>query len=544
MRTSARLVLSLLLCSTLLAACSAEESTSTPTASSSGGASATGGSGGSAGVGGGGGVPVAVRLPQAVDGALLANPDVYDTVPLRIETEPPAASVAVKLGDTAVGAIAQGPAGTFVADLPIAGMKPGTVALAIEAAPAGADPTSLQAELVLSTTGVQLTDFAKVGFAGTPRIHRRGEELWLTWTDRSTGDAEAWLRRIDGAGRFLGEPVALVGDAEHETLYARTAFGQKGLGVLYQQQGQPYRNFFKLVDFDGKETMAPLSLDPEGWTGSFGGDVVFDGEAFVAVWRSHDGQSKEQVRWLRVEEVSQETTGPSVAAESGNEDPNGGFVPFGHVKVARVGEVSLVGFLRDRYDKLLQMAIPKSQLATVGADGSLVKSQYLGIENSLTFHWDARVFQRPDEAVAIWSASDLTSPEDNPPILFFGARSDAAGAMPIKGNGVKLFDAPDQRDDPVLCGHPSLFGVLAWTDHRAYTEDPAHGRIELYAAAVSDELAAEKPVVFPHARFIAGTSELGATALGTNVMLVWLDERHGGGIFDPRPEMWIETAWF
>ena len=35
----------------------------------------------------------------------------------------------------------------------------------------------------------------------------------------------------------------------------------------------------------------------------------------------------------------------------------------------------------------------------------------------------------------------------------------------------------------------------------------------------------------------------GANA-GTNVLLVWIDERHGLGIADPKPEMYFETAWY
>jgi hypothetical protein len=27
-------------------------------------------------------------------------------------------------------------------------------------------------------------------------------------------------------------------------------------------------------------------------------------------------------------------------------------------------------------------------------------------------------------------------------------------------------------------------------------------------------------------------------------VLLWVDERHGMGIMDPKPEMWMETAWY
>ena len=45
-------------------------------------------------------------------------------------------------------------------------------------------------------------------------------------------------------------------------------------------------------------------------------------------------------------------------------------------------------------------------------------------------------------------------------------------------------------------------------------------------------------------RFVAGTSDLMETNAGSNVVLVWVDERHGNGIADPKPELYFETAWF
>jgi hypothetical protein len=46
------------------------------------------------------------------------------------------------------------------------------------------------------------------------------------------------------------------------------------------------------------------------------------------------------------------------------------------------------------------------------------------------------------------------------------------------------------------------------------------------------------------ARFFFGSSQLGATLAGSNVLLLWKDERHGNGLMDLRPEVWFETAWY
>lgn len=50
--------------------------------------------------------------------------------------------------------------------------------------------------------------------------------------------------------------------------------------------------------------------------------------------------------------------------------------------------------------------------------------------------------------------------------------------------------------------------------------------------------------MFAAPRFIEGTSQLDGALAGTNLMMVWLDQRRGSGIADPRPEVYVETAWF
>jgi hypothetical protein len=241
-------------------------------------------------------------------------------------------------------------------------------------------------------------------------------------------------------------------------------------------------------------------------------------------------------------------TGPVAVAASGpatEADPIGGFEPFSFIDVAVLGDLSLVGFVRGHYDELLGMEIPKSQLALVDADGTVEYGAYAGLETDFTFHRECRVFTVGGSFVAVWSASDLLDPSDNPPNLFYATRTDGDGALdPGRRAGTVMFDAVDDRDEPFLIATPAALGALAWLDHRAYTLDPARGRIELYAAPVGEDLRTGEEAVFPHARFVAGTSMLFAAAAGTNALLIWIDERHGMGIMDPKPEAYFETAWF
>jgi hypothetical protein len=488
-----------------------------------------------------------IALPQAVGGAMWANPAVYDEIPLHVAVDGSAASVSVAMdGGAPIDATDPADDGDWVAMLPIGELPDGEVSIDVTALGHAAERLDVSGVLLLGRSGVQLTVFGTAGVAATPLLHRVGDALWLTWADRSAGDREAWLRGIDGAGRWTTDPTPLVRAAE-ETLYARTAVGDETLGILYQARGGPYVNRFKTVEPDGTERFAPIDLDPAGWFGAYGGDVVFDGSGFVAVWRSYDGAGAAEIRWMRVDEATGAVTGPVVVAAAGAgtaADPIGGFDPFVHLDVAALEDRSLVGFARYRYDGMLDMAIPKAQLALVEPDGTVVYREYAGIERAMTWDRECRVFALHDGFVAIWSSVSLTDPADDPPNAFYAARTGLDGTLdPERRGGVHVFDAPDDRDEPFLVPGPDPLGTLLWFDHRAYTLEPARGRIELYAASMGDDLTTGDEVVLPHARTIAGTSLPNGTAAGTNVLLVWLDERHGSGILDPRPEVYFETIW-
>lgn len=500
-------------------------------------ASSTGGAGGT------GGAALSVALPQALDGALFANPAVYSQVPLHVATTGKPDSVEVEVGGDTITATDADEDGDFVAEVPLAALGEGEHAITVKAARGAEQPVSTTATLRLGKAGVQMTDVGAVGMSSTPRLHRRGAELWLTWRDRAESNAVIHLQRLDGAARPMGDAVTLLGPSV-DALHARAALGKDGIGLLYQTLGNPYVTHFRAVGFDGKELVATIDLDPSGGFGLTGGDIDFDGSGWVFVYRTTDG-SKQELRWARVEEGTGELTGPIVVATSGNDDPNGKFPGFVPVGVRALAGKSLVSFVRERWDAALAMAIPKSQLALVSQGGTVEWSEYAGKESDWTFHHEARVFRIGETLVPIWSANDLTSSDPNPPNLFFATRTDAQAALdPSRGAGTVVFDAPDDRGEPFLVAHPSGLGVLAWLDHRKYTLEPQVGGIELYVAPVSEELTAGTPTVFSHARFIAGTSELNGVAQGTNVILTWLDERHGQGILDPKPEVWIETAWY
>ncbi len=520
----------------------------------SGGSSGDTSSGGTGGVEAGPDAPtdgaveaatLGVSLPQVVEGALLANPDVYAQVPLRVHVTGVAMAVQVDLDGEKIAATDDDGDGTWTALIKLAGRVDGSLDVVATAIGQGDATAEARAQLVIGHRGAQITRFDVDGSAGTPRIHRRDAAAWLTFTDRSAGLREAYLWRLDGAGRTVGDRIALVRSAE-ETHYARTALGAVGIGVLYQQEGGPYSNRFQVVDFDGNVLVPSIDLDPASAYGSFGGDVVFDGEAFVAVWRVNDGMGGGEVRWIRVNEATGDVTGPVVVAASGPLDtptlaePIGGFEPFSFVKVRVVGGTSFVTFVRGRHDALLDFEIPRSQVVLVGSDGGVGDAQYLGAPNELHFHRECHVFDASDGALLVYGSSDLLSPLTTPPTLLRASRITAGARIDTKI--AVVVDAPDDRGEPFFLPHSEHGGVLAWADHRTYSADLSTGRIQLMVAPLGDDLAAGQEVVFEHADPIANLAQIYGAPAGTNVLLTWIDDI--GGVANPRPEVYFDTAWF
>lgn len=493
--------------------------------------------------------PLELELPQAVGGALWANPAVYERIPLRVrvpEMRESLVAASVWIGEAEVETEATSLGSERVAWLPIGELPDGPVPIRAWARGRRGGEATVQAELVLGRQGVRLSDFDVHGAASTPRLHRQGDDLWLTWTDRSAGTPSAWMRRLDGAGRWIGDPVPLV-VAPAEALHARTALGESSVGVLYQSPGQPYVTHFAIVGMDGTPQLGPIDLDPPDAHGRFGGELVFDGAGYVMVWRVLHPGGREEVLWQRVAEADGAVTGPVSVAQSGADDPHGGFALFSFVSLAIHQGTSVVGFVRGHWSNLLGMSIPKSQVAWVDFTGALLGDSVVGSSADFYYHRECRVVGARRGLWVVSSALDLGSPADNPANLLYGVRAGTAPGLDPEGAlGRPLFNAVDDRDEPLLLWRieADSYGVLAWLDHRAYTVDPPNGRIELYVAQVDSELHPGAETLFPHARFVAGLAQLKGVSLGSNALLVWLDERHGGGIANPRPELWLETAWY
>ena len=324
--------------------------------------------------------------------------------------------------------------------------------------------------------------------------------------------------------------------------YVRTAAGKSSIAVLYQQNGGPYSNFLSVVDFEGKLLAGPVALDPSAMYGSFGGDIKFDGSAFVAAWRSNDGAGGGEVRWIRVDEATLDVGEPILVAASGNDDPIGRFDPFTFLSIETIGTTSAVGFVRKHFDAVLDFAVNKAQIALVDATGVVGEVRQVSSASDLAWHHELRLAKAGDGLVALWGSDDLLSNENNIPTDFFARSIDGAGQL--TGLPQRIVAAPAHRVEPFAISHPEKHIVMAWLDERSYAAgNGLDGRIELYVANLDDSMTTSAPLIFDHARFIEGTSQLRGTRVGVNVLLTWLDERTGGGIGNSRPEVYLETVW-
>ncbi len=474
----------------------------------------------------------AIRFTQAIGGAMWVNPEVFPIIPVHAIVDGEPSKVTISVDGVPFEATRDGEGPRWTAQVEVSLLDNGDHELIAEA-----HGVSTAAVLGAGREGIQWTSIAVDKNAATPRLHRMGDRLVLTWTDLSTGSRVAWLQELDGAGRRIGEKVALVGGAgQPDKLYARTAIGESTIGILYQEHGGPYKNFFTVVGRDGAPVIEPIVLDPSDRFGSYSGDVVVAGDGYDIVWRTNSGAGSSDVRWMHVSETG-EASAPMIVAAPGNSDPHAGFDAITNVTIQHHAGTSLIAFSRYEYDTLLELELLKCQLATV-VDG-VATSDVVGIGNDFTWDDDCRILNDGTGPVAVRSTKSLTSSEDNPPAELFATRVPLTAG---RGDGTKIVTGPETRYEPTLIGTTAQ-PILAWSDARSYAVDITSGEVELYASVLGGDLVSTQHLGFRHTHFIEGTADIRGIAAGENAILTWIDERHGGSVVDPRPEVFLETIW-
>jgi hypothetical protein len=497
----------------------------------------------------------AIYFPQAVHNAMWVNPAAYTKIPVHIMAATNSSSVTLTLdGGTPVPATLSSD-GSWIAQLTVFGLTSGAHTLV-----ASAGGSTATATLGVGTQGMQMTRVANVGNSGTARLLQLAGGTYMTWADFSDGaeagagggsTADGYIQQVDGAGNFLGTKTSIV-HAGVSTFDARTAASGDGtkIGVLYQTQtgSSPYNNFIKVVDLSGNDVVPAITLDPAGYYGSYGGDIAWDGSAFVATWRSNNGASESSLYWIRVG-LDGTKTGPvtvtPLAMDEGQGE--GGFDPITPIHIAAANGVSELGYVQYHDETSVTTYVPKAHATILSSTGTVVSTAYSGSATDNYWNSEARPFVLGGTFEELWGGYDLTSSIANPPTLFFGASLNATTYAP--STPVTYLNAPFDRAEPYVVAHPTQNAVATWTDLRTEADDDAGnpsttGHIQLMAATLSPTFQEGTEILFDHARFIENTSELAAVTAGTNVLLIWLDERDGMGVNDPKPEVWMETVWY
>ncbi len=490
--------------------------------------------------------PLSVSFPQALGGAAFANPDLYPILPVRVAATgaPDGVTVGVRGADAAAAQL--GEDGQWRAAIAVDRLGEGRIDL-VATATRGDETVEAVIDLHLGGKGVRVTDYEAVGAGLTPHVHTLGESVVLTWTDRSAdGAARAWLQPLNGAGQLVEDRVQLTPD-DHQAIYARTALGDGVVCVLYQRvvEDTPFVNEFRVVNLDGEVIQESVGLNPGDRFGSYGGAVAWDGSGCVMTYRVNNGSASGELYWRRWDKE----TGLGIAvqlAASGDNDPHGGFNPISFIGIAATPQHSMVTFVRQYWNPSLETRVDRAQLRVMSPDGGFVHRGFIGRERSFHWHQEIHAARIGRALVPIWVEQSLTDPDPNPATVLQAGILDPNNP-PVDGmTGHALVDAPQNRGEPVLIEHSDHFGVLAWTDERSYV-DPLAGTIQLYFEPVDNRLGrltTGDESIIRHARFIAGTAHIRGREHGGNILLVWTDERHGNGIFDPRPEIWFEMLWF
>ena len=476
----------------------------------------------------------------AQDGTLRRNPDLDARLELVVRTSEGVRSVVGQLEgtDLEVAGVDQG-GGRFLLTFELGALGDGEHTLIAQGEGAGVVVEPARRTLRIGRNGVQHTAFDEVGTALSPQLHRLDERLALTWTDRRNDLRRLYLQYLGADLRPLGEPVALT-DAELTVSRATVAYDGEGrLGVLMQTlEGEGRRqNRVMVVSLEGEELMAPVSIDPEDAVGRPGGGLSFDGEAFVAVARSA-APGRDDIRWVRFS-AEGIMTQPSVVASAGDGQPIGGFLPYMTLTVAADGDLGFVGFKRERYEPTLDMQIQRNHVAVVERGGAVVRTEELPTQLNLSFDPEVSLHRVQGDTVALWTSTDLTAEEANPPYLLYGNRADAE-VGPSRWRPLLLSDAPLDRTEFTLADDPSGYAQMLWQDLRLRAEDEDE-RLRLMVAPLSRSFRLGTPRVLRHPRLTLGVSSPSMVAHQGRLIMAWVDVRSSQGA-EVRSEIYLESC--
>jgi hypothetical protein len=456
------------------------------------------------------------------------NPDLNPQIELVIRASEGVREIEASIeGETAeFGARDQGN-GRFITALELNDLADGDYTITADGHGVGYRVQSGQRRLRVSRRGVRHTDFDAVGTALSPGLHHVDGKLAITWTDRRNDERRLYWQQLNDLLEPAGEPVALT-EPSWVVARAEVAYdGQGHFGVLMQTlEGEGIRQSrLMIVDLEGAVIMPPVSMDQEGENGRPGGGISYDGEAFVAVTRSYSEQA-EHIRYARFSAQGM-LTQPTVIASAGDGPSVGGFLPFMTLSVVAQASQAVVGFKRERFDQRLDMNIQRNHIAVVDRSGTVVFNEELSTELNLSFDQEVSVHRVGGQVVTLWTTTDLTSDEANPPYMLYGNEADLE-VGPSRWRPLLLADQPLDRTDFALAEDPNGYGQMLWQDLRFRAEDEGE-RLRLMTASLSDDFRLGEPKVLDHPRVFLGVSHPKILYHRDQFIMTWVDVRHSEG---------------
>lgn len=510
----------------------------------------------------GGAAPqTALTLPQFIGAAAWVDTVMQSAIPLVVDvTGPIPDAVEVVLDGVATPAVAE--AGRYVATLAVGSLSEGTHDIIARARTAGVDVSQVKGTLVAGAGSRQVTSFSHDGaaLAGNVVVGRSVDALELTWRAGLEPKRGFVRRRVDGAFRPLDTADTLISAPEHDALDGETAFGPDGVAVAYRvtrPSDQRWEVKLRAVGHDGKEQVPVTDLTAGGASYSVvaaGADPRGYSAAWLHLRSAVDGMSPPvELRYARYDLETKQLLGP-LTLDTDEPPPMGSMEgtqrlePLGEIDIACNDALCLVSYSRQVYNAYVQLNFAKLFVAAIDLTTG-VATTAVAVS---AIDWDTQLFGHhlvalPDGSFAMtYTATDTAAavdPKDpcdttiQRDLLRF-VRFDAKGTQLAKPS--VILDHEGSRQFPRLAPHPSGFAML-WEDQRSYCGSQT-GHLRMAASFLDAAGKLGDYHELPDSIGIPPEDPM-VTVLGTNAELIWSDNRHGGGIFDLKLELYADTLW-
>ena len=542
--------LSALVCAVACGSTESARSSSSTTSSGAGGASSA----------------VSLTLPQFVHGAAYLDRLAFPNAPLVIAFDgraPDAVSVALD-GAAPIRGVKEGD--RFVAMLDVSALALGEHEV-VATATIGARVVAIaKGAIVVADGSVQFSTFAEVGPA-TPAAFAYDEaedRLALAFTDVSGGVKHRLaLAYLDGALRRLRPDDIALSDPSDDALPGQAAFSKDAAAAVYRtpKNGAPHWSVkLRVVDRAGHELLGATDVTQ--------GEAAFsvvaagvDPGGFSAAWvhistpaSPSDPPQPLEVRFARWDAATKKVTTLTIDAEQpqpqNSQQGPLAILPLAPIGIACNATSCLVSYSREEYIPWVQLNVPKIHVGVVDLSTGALKGPPQLVAGK---DWDTQEFgQQPlalaDGRFAIVYAANDTAAALNPKSpcdsmlerdLLLATTLEADGTA--KALPKPIFDFEGTREWPRFAVHPAGF-ALFWEDQRSECGMDGHLAMAMNVASADFTSLLDPYLEAPGAKVLPPMNPVLAVT-STNFVHAWSDNRHGNGLLDPKPEVFVDTYW-